>query len=47
MAGQEVDRAEVVVSVDGNAAKTVDVAMRNPKRVGQTKRCEVESVNVQ
>ncbi|MFI9005284.1 hypothetical protein [Streptomyces sp. NPDC053541] len=47
VAGQDVDRAEVVVSVDGNAAKTVDVAMRNPKRVGQTKRCEVESVNVQ
>ncbi|MFF8600775.1 hypothetical protein ACF065_16160 [Streptomyces sp. NPDC015232] len=47
VAGTDVDRAEVVVSVDGNAAKTVDVAMRNPKKVGQTKRCEVESVSVQ
>ncbi|WP_370413328.1 hypothetical protein [Streptomyces fradiae] len=46
-AGTAVDRAETVVSVDGNAAKTVDVAMRNPKSVGQVKRCEIEGVSVQ
>lgn len=46
-AGTAVDRAEAVVSVDGDAARTVDVAMRNPKSVGQVKRCEVEGVSVQ
>ncbi|MCX2183296.1 hypothetical protein KV205_22585 [Streptomyces sp. SKN60] len=46
-AGTAVDRAETVVSVDGDAARTVDVAMRNPKNVGQVKRCEIEGVSVQ
>ncbi|MFF6778580.1 hypothetical protein ACFY8W_34230 [Streptomyces sp. NPDC012637] len=44
--GSTVDRTETVLSVDGNASKTVDVAMRNPKNVGQVKDCYVYDVRV-
>ncbi|MFF5976837.1 hypothetical protein ACFY7C_35575 [Streptomyces sp. NPDC012769] len=42
--GSAVDRAETVVSVDGNASKTFDVRMRKPKAVGQVKDCYVYDV---
>ncbi|MER7519367.1 hypothetical protein [Streptomyces sp. NPDC126499] len=42
--GSAVDRAETVVSVDGNASKSFDVRMRKPKAVGQVKDCHVYGV---
>ncbi|MFJ9581783.1 hypothetical protein ACIRQF_36025 [Streptomyces sp. NPDC101191] len=45
--GREVDRAEAVVSVDGDASKVVEIPMRAPGRVGQVERCEIEAVSVQ
>ncbi|MFJ9812685.1 hypothetical protein ACIRTB_31155 [Streptomyces sp. NPDC101158] len=45
--GREVDRAEAVVSVDGDASEVVEVPMRAPGRVGQVERCEIEAVSVQ
>ncbi|MET9953580.1 hypothetical protein ABZ135_18785 [Streptomyces sp. NPDC006339] len=42
--GSAVDRAETVVSVDGNASKSFDVRMRKPKAVGQVKDCYVYDV---
>ncbi|MFE5298361.1 hypothetical protein [Streptomyces sp. NPDC056632] len=45
--GREVDRAEAVVSVDGDASEVVEIPIRAPGRVGQVERCEIETVSVQ
>ncbi|WP_329622839.1 hypothetical protein OG357_22410 [Streptomyces sp. NBC_01255] len=43
-AGSAVDSAEALVTVEGGATKTFEVAMKTPKAVGQVKNCRVYDV---